>query len=53
MKNIIALFILIACDYNNQPQITLPNTETRIINSKENNIAYNLFVSLPEGYNKK
>jgi uncharacterized protein len=31
----------------------LPNTEIRFITSKENNVAYKLFVSLPEGYHTK
>ena len=56
MKNIIALlafFLLSACTHRQEPPITLPNTEIRLITSKENNVAYKLFVSLPEGYNTK
>ena len=56
MKNIIALlafFILSACTHKQESPITLPNTEMRIITSKENNVVYKLFVSLPEGYNAK
>jgi predicted alpha/beta superfamily hydrolase len=56
MKKIIAslvLLILSACTHKHEPQITLPNTEIRFITSKENNVAYKLFVSLPEGYHTK
>ena len=56
MKKIIALLgllILSACTHKHESQITLPNTEMRIITSKENNVAYKLFVSLPEGYHLK
>lgn len=56
MKNIIALlafFLLSACTHKHDSPITLPNTEIRLITSTENNIAYKLFVSLPEGYNIK
>ncbi|NRB11145.1 MAG: alpha/beta hydrolase [Rickettsiaceae bacterium] len=53
MKNIIfliALMILSACTCKHETKITLPNTEVQVINSKENDVAYKLFVSLPEGY---
>ena len=53
MKNIIcliALMVLSACTCKHEAQITLPNTEVQVINSKENDVAYKLFVSLPEGY---
>ncbi len=56
MKNIIALlafFLLSACTHRPESQITLPNTEIRSITSQQNNVAYKLFVSLPEGYNTK
>lgn len=56
MKKTIALLgllILSACTHKYEPPITLPNTEMRFITSKENNVAYKLFVSLPEGYNAK
>jgi len=56
MKNIIALFaffILSACTHKHESPITLPNTEIRFITSKENNVAYKLFASLPEGYYTK
>ena len=56
MKKIIApllLLILSACTHQHESPITLPNTETRLIASKENNIAYKLFISLPEGYHTK
>ena len=47
------LLILSACAYKHESQITLPNTEIRLITSKDNNVAYKLFVSFPEGYNTK
>lgn len=56
MKKIICLLgilILSACTHRPESQITLPNTEIRLITSKENNVSYKLFVSLPEGYNTK
>ncbi|RTK92954.1 MAG: alpha/beta hydrolase [Rickettsiales bacterium] len=56
MKKTIALLgllILSACTHRQEPPITLPNTEIRLITSKENNVAYKLFVSLPEGYDTK
>ena len=56
MKKIIAFlafFILSACTHKQESPITLPNTEIRFITSKENNVAYKLFVSLPEGYHTK
>lgn len=56
MKNIvclIALLILSSCTCKHETQITLPNTEVQVIKSKENDVAYKLFVSLPEGYNTK
>ena len=56
MKNavyLIALLLISSCSYKHAPQATLPNTEIRLITSKENNVDYKLFVSLPEGYNIK
>ena len=56
MKNIIALLVLLilsACSHKHDLQVTLPNTEMKLISSKENNVAYKLFVSLPEGYHTK
>jgi predicted alpha/beta superfamily hydrolase len=55
MKNIICLISLIlsACSYKHNSQITLPNTEIMHITSKENHVAYKLFISLPEGYNSR
>ena len=56
MKKTIALLgllILSACTHKQESPVTLPNTEMRIITSKESNVAYKLFVSLPEGYNTK
>ena len=50
---LLGLLILSACIHRQEPPITLPNTEIRLIKSKENNISYKLFVSLPEGYNTK
>jgi predicted alpha/beta superfamily hydrolase len=50
---IIGLLILSACTNKHDLQVTLPNTEMRLITSKENNVAYRLFISLPEGYNSK
>jgi hypothetical protein len=53
MKKTIALLgllILSACAHKHESQITLPNTEMRLITSKENHVTYKLFVSLPEGY---
>jgi predicted alpha/beta superfamily hydrolase len=57
MKNIIVLlsfFILSACTHHRpESQITLPNTEICSITSQQNNVAYRLFISLPEGYRTK
>jgi hypothetical protein len=57
MKKIICLIgvlILSACTHHRlESPITLPNAEMRLITSKENNVAYKLFVSLPEGYQTK
>lgn len=57
MKKIICfigLLILSACTHHRpESQITLPNTQIRSITSQQNNVAYKLFVSLPEGYNTK
>ena len=50
---LIALLILSACTHQHESQVTTPNTEIKLITSKENHIAYKLFVSLPEGYNSK
>jgi predicted alpha/beta superfamily hydrolase len=47
------LTLLCACSSGHEKQITLPNTEIKFITSKENNIKYKLFISLPEGYNLK
>jgi predicted alpha/beta superfamily hydrolase len=50
---IIAILILSACAHKHETSVTLPNTEMRFVTSKENNVAYKLFVSLPEGYYTK
>jgi predicted alpha/beta superfamily hydrolase len=50
---LVGILILSACTHRPEPPITLPNTEIRLITSKENNVAYKLFVSLPEGYHIK
>ncbi len=47
------LSLLCACSSDYAKQITLPNTETKFITSKENNVKYKLFISLPEGYYSK
>ncbi len=56
MKNTIyftLLLILSACVCKHGHQVTLPHTEMKLITSKENNVDYKLFISLPEGYSVK
>lgn len=47
------LALLCVCSSGYAKQIALPNTEIKLITSKENNVKYKLFISLPEGYYTK
>lgn len=42
--------LLLVCSPGYSKQISLPNTDTKLMTSKENGIKYKLFISLPEGY---
>ncbi len=56
IKNITCItlfFILASCSGRHTKEIAIPNTETKLLTSKENGIKYKLFVSLPEGYSSK
>ena len=49
----LSLALLCSCSSDQAKQITLPDIETKSITSKENNVKYKLFISLPEGYYSK